>query len=48
MVEDLAGDWLRLDERIEGVSSEIAALVDQDAVTFGPHQPPHPRPQCPR
>jgi transposase len=31
MVEDLAGDWRRLDERIEGVSSEIAALVDQDA-----------------
>ena len=31
LIEDLAGDWRRLDERIEGVSSEIAALVDQDA-----------------
>src|SRR6516165_1899193 len=31
MVEDLATDWRRLDGRIEGVSSEIAALVNQDA-----------------
>jgi transposase len=31
IVEDLAADWRRLDERIEGVSSEIASLVDQDA-----------------
>jgi len=31
IVEDLSGDWRRLDERIEGVSSEIAALADQDA-----------------
>src|SRR6202035_5580668 len=27
---DLAGDWHRLDERIEGLSTEIAALADQD------------------
>src|SRR6516164_643233 len=31
IVEDLATDWRRLDGRIEGVSSEIAALVNQDA-----------------
>ena len=31
IIEDLAGDWRHLDERIEGVSSEIAALVDQNA-----------------
>jgi transposase len=31
IVEALSGDWRRLDERIEGVSSEITALVDQDA-----------------
>jgi transposase len=31
IVEDLASDWRRLDERIEGVSSEITALADQDA-----------------
>src|SRR6266498_1566014 len=31
IVEDLAGDWRHLDERIEGVSSEITALADQDA-----------------
>jgi transposase len=31
IVEDLSADWRRLDERIEGVSSEIAALVEQDA-----------------
>ena len=31
VIEDLAGDWRRLDERIEGLSSEIAALADQDA-----------------
>jgi transposase len=30
MLEDLCGDWRHLDERIEGVSNEIAALVDQD------------------
>jgi transposase len=30
IIEDLAGDWHRLDERIEGLSSEIAALADQD------------------
>jgi transposase len=29
--EDLAGDWRRLDERIEGLSGEIAALARQDA-----------------
>jgi transposase len=31
IIEDLAGDWRRLDERIEGLSVEIAAVADQDA-----------------
>ena len=31
IVEDLAGDWRRLDERIEGLSSEIEALARKDA-----------------
>ena len=31
IVEDLAGDWRRLDERIEGLSGEIEALAHQDA-----------------
>jgi transposase len=31
VIEDLAGDWRRLDERIDSLSSEIAALADQDA-----------------
>ena len=31
LIEDLAGDWLRLDERIEGLSGEIDALARQDA-----------------
>jgi transposase len=31
VIEDLAGDWRRLDERIEGLSSEITALAEQDA-----------------
>ena len=31
MIEDLAGDWRRLDERIERLSVEIAGLADQDA-----------------
>jgi transposase len=30
VIEDLAGDWHRLDERIEGLSTEIAALADKD------------------
>src|SRR5215470_9693304 len=30
LVEDLAGDWRRLDERIEGLSAEIEALARQD------------------
>src|SRR6266496_179250 len=30
ILEDLAGDWRRLDERIEGLSSEIEALARQD------------------
>jgi transposase len=29
-VEDLAGDWRRLDERIEGLSAEINALAHRD------------------
>ena len=31
VIEDLAGDWHRLDERIEGLSSEIGAVARQDA-----------------
>ena len=31
LVEDLAGDWRRLDERIEGLSGEIEAIARQDA-----------------
>src|SRR5215475_4665823 len=30
VIEDLAGDWRRLDARIEGLSSEIEALARQD------------------
>src|SRR5512136_3399285 len=30
VIEGLAEDWHRLDERIEGLSTEIAALADQD------------------
>src|SRR5262249_14699152 len=30
LIEDLAGDWRRLDERIEGLSSEIEVLARQD------------------
>jgi transposase len=31
IIEGLAGDWRRLDERIEGLSGEIEALARQDA-----------------
>jgi transposase len=31
LIEELVGDWRRLDERIEGLSGEIAALARQDA-----------------
>jgi transposase len=31
ILEDLAGDWRRLDERIEGLSNEIKAIAQQDA-----------------
>src|SRR5437868_10540972 len=30
IIEDLSGDWRRLDERIEGLSSEIEALARQE------------------
>src|SRR4249919_3792496 len=30
VIEELAGDWHWLDERIEGVSTDIKALADQD------------------
>src|SRR5512132_2715315 len=30
LIEDLSGDWRRLDERIEGLSGEIEALAQQD------------------
>jgi transposase len=31
IIEDLAGDWRRLDERIEGLSTDIETLARQDA-----------------
>jgi transposase len=31
VIEDLTGEWRRLDERIEGLSSEIEVLARQDA-----------------
>jgi transposase len=31
ILEDLAGDWRRLDERIENLSNEIEAIARQDA-----------------
>jgi transposase len=31
MIEDLTGDWRRLDERIERLSDEIEAIARQDA-----------------
>jgi transposase len=31
MIEDLVGDWRRLDERIEGLTSEIEAIARQEA-----------------
>jgi transposase len=31
VIEDLAGDWRGLDERIEGLSAEITTLARQDA-----------------
>src|SRR6516165_3985312 len=31
VIEDLAGDWRRLDERIEGLSNEIEVLARRDA-----------------
>src|SRR5665811_2298922 len=31
VIEDLAGDWRRLDERIEGLSGELEAIARQDA-----------------
>ena len=31
IIEDLAGDWRRLDERIEGLSGEIEAIARQDS-----------------
>src|SRR5215204_3769402 len=31
VIEDLAGDWRRLDERIEGLSGEIEVLARQDS-----------------
>jgi transposase len=30
IIEDLSGDWRRLDERIENLSGEIEALAGQD------------------
>src|SRR6266404_1419593 len=31
IIEDLAGDWRRLDERVEGLSNEIETIARQDA-----------------
>jgi transposase len=31
LIEDLAGDWRRLDERIEGLSAEIKVLAGEDS-----------------
>src|SRR5437868_10780986 len=31
VIEDLTGDWRRLDERIEGLSGEIEAIACRDA-----------------
>src|SRR5271168_4404556 len=31
IIEDLAGDWRRLDERVEGMSNEIESIARQDA-----------------
>jgi transposase len=31
IIEDLAGDWRHLDERIEGLSGEITRVVEQDS-----------------
>jgi transposase len=31
IIEDLAGDWRRLDERVEGLSNEIEAIARLDA-----------------
>jgi hypothetical protein len=31
LIEDLAGDWRRLDERIEGLSAEIGVLACADS-----------------
>jgi len=30
IIEELAGDWRRLDQRIDGLSGEIEALARQD------------------
>src|SRR5512137_25346 len=30
VIEDLAGDWRRLDDRIEGLSADITSLVERD------------------
>src|SRR5499425_3294861 len=30
MIEDLASDWRRLDERVEGLSADITSLVEED------------------
>ena len=30
IIEDLAGDWRRLDERIEALSADITSLVEKD------------------
>jgi transposase len=33
VIEDLAGDWRRLDERIESLSNEIEVLARRDAAS---------------
>jgi transposase len=33
VIEELAGDWRRLDQRIDGLSGEIEALARQDVIS---------------
>ena len=35
LLEDLASDWRRLEERIEAVSAEIEALAEEDEAASG-------------
>ena len=39
LIEDLAGDWRRLDERVESLSGEIEAVACQDALRTADERP---------